>query len=266
MNYPQRQHRRFSSRLSGCLARSLSHFHNDMNRRPWFYVKRFPSTQASTPLRSRRDFFLSNKLAKHASPDDLACSASNESRIRIERIQSRLPRFLRRFVDPLVNAPITHISAFLILHEITALVPLLGLAAVFHYTKWMPPFVGEGKWVADGVQKYGSYLRKKGWLGEEEGRKYRWWGRGEGGTRIVVECVLFWSSRIYLKDQSRLTGPLDWQPRMLSRKRFCHSDYYSVYGPHPGSLELQSYHGRVSLRDYCGEHPSNDICQSVRIL
>ena len=88
-----------------------------------------------------------------------------------------------------MNAPLTHISAFLLLHEITALVPLVGLATTFHYTKWVPPFVGEGKWVADGIEKYGNYLRKKGWLGVEDAKKDKWWGRREGGTRVVVEYV-----------------------------------------------------------------------------
>lgn len=70
------------------------------------------------------------------------------------------------------------------------MVPLFGLAATFHYTQWMPPFISEGKWVSDGVEKFGNYFRKKGWLGEEgKAKRFKWWGRGEGGTRIVVEYV-----------------------------------------------------------------------------
>ncbi|KAF6221080.1 hypothetical protein HO133_002761 [Letharia lupina] len=121
-------------------------------------------------------------------PDDIKPEASQKTRSRIVRITSRLPKFLQGYTTPLINAPLTHISAFLLLHELTAVIPLFGLAATFHYTRWMPPFVGEGKWVSDGVEKFGNYFRKKGWLGEEgKARRYRWWGRGEGGTRIVVE-------------------------------------------------------------------------------
>lgn len=47
---------------------------------------------------------------------------------RVARLESRLPRFLQRFVTPLRNAPFSHITAFIILHEITAIVPLIGLA------------------------------------------------------------------------------------------------------------------------------------------
>ena len=155
-----------------------------MNRSLWRFATRFTTFRSDLRIRGPQSRNFSTK------PDDIASGASQKTRTRIQRIQSRLPRYLHRHVEPLVNAPLTHITAFLVLHEITALVPLVGLAATFHYTKWMPPFVGEGKWVADGVEKYGNYLRKKGWLGEEDGKKSSRWGKGEGGTRIVIEYVL----------------------------------------------------------------------------
>jgi hypothetical protein len=50
------------------------------------------------------------------------------------------------------------------------------------------------------VEKFGNYFRRKGWLGTAEaegnmgedgskslGKRALWWGRGEGGVRIVVE-------------------------------------------------------------------------------
>jgi hypothetical protein len=107
---------------------------------------------------------------------------------RMARIEARLPRFLRRFVQPLRQAPVSHISAFLILHEITAIAPLFGLAAAFHYTNWLPPFISEGKWVSEGVERFGKYMRKKGWIGDENTRGI-WFGRGESATRWVVEIA-----------------------------------------------------------------------------
>ena len=131
---------------------------------------------------ARRRFLASSK------PDKFPSEASEKTQSRLERIHSRLPTFLQRYSKPLVNAPLTHISAFLLLHEVTAVVPLLGLATVFHYTRWMPPYISEGKWVSDGMEKFGKYFRKKGWLGEEGvTRRDRYWGFGEGGVRIVVE-------------------------------------------------------------------------------
>ena len=131
---------------------------------------------------------VSRRRQASTKPDDLKPEISEKARSRVVRITSRLPKSLQRYATPLINAPLTHISAFLLLHELTAVVPLFGLAATFHYTRWMPPFISEGKWVSDGVEKFGSYFRKKGWLGEEgKAKRYKWWGRGEGGTRLVIE-------------------------------------------------------------------------------
>lgn len=121
-------------------------------------------------------------------PDSVEPQTSQKGRSRIERINARLPNFLQRFSRPLINAPLAHISAFLLLHELTAVVPLLGMAAVFHYTQWLPPYISEGKWVSEYTEKFGRYFRRKGWLGEAGvARRDRYWGFGEGGLRIVVE-------------------------------------------------------------------------------
>ena len=123
-------------------------------------------------------------------PDHVNSEAARKTRSRLTRLTSRLPRFLQRYTSPLISAPLTHISAFLLLHELTAIVPLFTLAGIFHYTQWLPPYISEGKWISNGVEKFGNYFRRKGWLGDEEyARRHRWWGRGEGGVRVVVEYV-----------------------------------------------------------------------------
>ena len=123
-----------------------------------------------------------------------------------QRLVARTPLFLRPTLTALHNAPVTHITAFLILHEITAVVPLLGLAGVFHYYNWLPQYFAEGAWVVAGLEKFGRYFKKKGWIdaGEEaeterqgkaglsmseieKTRGLKWWNKGEGGTRLVVE-------------------------------------------------------------------------------
>ena len=124
---------------------------------------------------------------------------------RIQQIFRRTPKFLRPTLSALHSAPLTHVSAFLILHELTAVIPLFSLVGAFHYYQWLPPFFAEGKWVVAGVEKFGNYFRRKGWIeagdtqeaakmaagGEarklEEGRISRWWNGGEAGTRLVVE-------------------------------------------------------------------------------
>lgn len=126
-------------------------------------------------------------------------ASTEASSSRLSRIESRLPRFLQRYTKPLRNAPISHISAFLILHELTAVVPLFGLTAFFHYASWLPPYITEGAWVAQGVERFGKYLRKKGWLGDEEGRGATWWGKGEGGMKIVMESVYACDDNVCVK-------------------------------------------------------------------
>lgn len=53
--------------------------------------------------------------------------------------------------------------------------------------------------MAEGVEKFGRYFRRKGWLGAEvdeyggAARRGKWWGRGEGGVRILVEVATAWA-------------------------------------------------------------------------
>ena len=115
-------------------------------------------------------------------------SSTSPTTTRIDRLESRLPKFLRRLTTPLRNAPVSHVSAFLILHELTAIVPLFGLAAAFHYGNWLPPYISEGKWVSEGTERFGKWMRRRGWI-DAENTKGRWWGRGEKGVRIVVELA-----------------------------------------------------------------------------
>lgn len=127
---------------------------------------------------------------------------------RIARVNRRLPRFLHKYTSALANAPLSHITSFLILHELTAIIPLFGLAAYFHYTHWLPSWFAEGAFVLNGVERFGRYFRKKGWIRsgekeeaqrevmeiqhqEEENKGLRKvdkaWNLSEGGVRLVVE-------------------------------------------------------------------------------
>ncbi|KAK3308763.1 uncharacterized protein B0T15DRAFT_382743, partial [Chaetomium strumarium] len=135
---------------------------------------------------------------------------------RVERILSRLPRPLQRYATRLRGAPLTHVAAFLVLHEITAVVPLLGLFGLFHYAvagahlpvEWL--MRNYGGYVEEGVSRFERYFRRKGWFGfgeDEEGggingerngaegeEVLRHW-RDQGGAddpkyRVVVEIAL----------------------------------------------------------------------------
>ena len=109
-----------------------------------------------------------------------------KSQSRITKITARLPKSLQRYTRPLLNAPVTHIASFLILHELTAIIPLFCLAAVFQYTQWLPPFT-EYRLFREYQEKFGNYLKRKGYLGAHETRKrYKWFGRGDKGLQIGI--------------------------------------------------------------------------------
>lgn len=126
-------------------------------------------------------------------------------RSRFDRLIDRSPKFLRPTLTSLKEAPISNVTAFFILHEITAIVPLLGLASAFHYFHWLPPWLAEGAWVSEGVEKFGRYARKKGWVTDEDEQNLEqvtneghvrlsekrttsgWFNPGEETTRWIVE-------------------------------------------------------------------------------
>lgn len=101
---------------------------------------------------------------------------------RIDRITARLPRRLQKYTTGLRDAPLSHVISFLILHELTAIVPLFGLFGVFHYTNYVPvSYMTEhfGGYVQTGVARFEKYFKRKGWFG---------FGGEDGHTDGVVEA------------------------------------------------------------------------------
>ncbi|PWW72767.1 hypothetical protein C7212DRAFT_223318 [Tuber magnatum] len=70
---------------------------------------------------------------------------------------SSLPKALQKYAAHFRDRPLSHITSFLILHELTAIVPLGGLFLFFHKTRWTPPGVS-GEWVVAGVERFGKYV------------------------------------------------------------------------------------------------------------
>ncbi|KAI6785032.1 mitochondrial seryl-tRNA synthetase [Emericellopsis cladophorae] len=87
---------------------------------------------------------------------------------RIDRVTARLPRPLQKYTTGLRNAPVSHVVSFLILHELTAILPLFALFGVFHYTNWVPvTWMTEhfGGYVQSGIGRFERYFARKGWFG-----------------------------------------------------------------------------------------------------
>ncbi|KAK2782817.1 hypothetical protein FQN53_009583 [Emmonsiellopsis sp. PD_33] len=155
-----------------------------------------PPLPPSTPLRPILHTRIRTRISRprHLStnpPPPPPNPSRTRTRARLESFNARLPRFLKPYTTPLLNAPVTHITSFLILHEITAIVPLFGLAGLFHYAGWIPALGSGDGAVDEGVRRFGRWLRRKGWVGAEaEGEAEREVeegviAAGEGG-RVVV--------------------------------------------------------------------------------
>ncbi|RPB03571.1 hypothetical protein L873DRAFT_1760810 [Choiromyces venosus 120613-1] len=93
-----------------------------------------------------------------------------------------LPKALQKYASHFRDRPLSHITSFLILHEITAIVPLAGLFLFFHNTRWTPPGL-PGEWVVAGVEKFGRYVRRKGW------ERFK----GDEGARLLFEVATAWA-------------------------------------------------------------------------
>lgn len=109
----------------------------------------------------------------------------SSSQARLSKFISRTPQFLQPWIAPILNAPVSHVTSFLVLHELTAIVPLFGLAFLFHTTGWLPGWFAEGEWLVKGTQKLGAYARRKGWVTEAQEKKAE--GLAQAGRAEDVE-------------------------------------------------------------------------------
>ncbi|KAM4066620.1 hypothetical protein HRG_000699 [Hirsutella rhossiliensis] len=147
------------------------------------------------------------RSARHSSSQSPPSQAS-----RIDRITSKLPKRLQKYTTRLRNAPGSHVVAFLILHELTAIAPLVALFAIFHYTTFMPvSYATEhlGENIQSGITRFERYFRRKGWFGfgqdssmaefeqaaESQGKSHtetvmEQWKRGDRKYEILLEVAL----------------------------------------------------------------------------
>ncbi|RVD88033.1 uncharacterized protein DFL_002232 [Arthrobotrys flagrans] len=89
---------------------------------------------------------------------------------RADRIISKLPKYLHPYTRPLLTHPTSHLTSFLILHELTAVIPLFTLFAVFNLTSWNPADLLPVEWIETGYTRFKKYIEKKGLEGWIDGR------------------------------------------------------------------------------------------------
>jgi hypothetical protein len=137
---------------------------------------------------SLRRAFQSQSRRYAATPPSNKPTPSKTSRIQsmLDRWIARSPKFMQRPLVSIRNSPASYIVSFAILHELTAVVPLAGLAAAFHYYQWLPAAFAEGKWAVEGVEKIGRWFRRRGWI---ETTDEQWVEmKTEAGQAVEVEA------------------------------------------------------------------------------
>ncbi|KAL4886276.1 hypothetical protein BJY04DRAFT_100179 [Aspergillus karnatakaensis] len=124
---------------------------------------RTPASLRSFRFSARKYLQTPRRQFSTPNPSSQPTSPPKDAQSRLRRLNDRLPSFLRAYTTPLLGAPATHVTSFLILHEITAVVPLFGLVAAFHYGGWLPDFTSYSGF-EEGTRRFGKWLRKRGWV------------------------------------------------------------------------------------------------------
>lgn len=170
-----------------------------------FFTSRPLKYPQSPPTRIPQRFFSSTHHLTSTPPKTTPISStsfnSSHSRLqsRLQTLQSRLPKFLHPYTAPLLTAPKTYIISFLILHEITAIVPILLLAGGFHYSGWVPTDIIPEEMLEGASEIFERWFGRRGWFGYGESGSARLGNDGQmieeagesntSGKRIVLEVA-----------------------------------------------------------------------------
>ncbi|KAM9900878.1 hypothetical protein OXX69_005741 [Metschnikowia pulcherrima] len=97
-------------------------------------LTRHPATPRGLHLSATRLLFKSSDASPPLSKPVLANTPPPEDKSKYDKhpILKRIPRFLRPYTTQFITAPVSHVTAFVILHEITAIVPLIGIWYTLH--------------------------------------------------------------------------------------------------------------------------------------
>jgi hypothetical protein len=115
-----------------------------------------------------------------------------------------VPKFIQPWTRPLLTAPVSHVVAFLVLHELTAIVPLIGLTGLFHYYNGLPESTVDGDWVQKKIASFSRMFIRNRWTNdaevEELGKTHETeeidiqalMNKG-GSVRLVLEAATAWA-------------------------------------------------------------------------
>jgi hypothetical protein len=88
----------------------------------------------------------------------------------------KVPRKLSRYAALFAGKPVSYLTSFLILHELTAILPVGGIFWYIHTTSWTPPGISQ-EFVKQKMESLQRWSDRKGYG----------WFRGDQGARVLLE-------------------------------------------------------------------------------
>jgi hypothetical protein len=88
----------------------------------------------------------------------------------------KVPPKLSRYAALFAGKPVSYLTSFLILHELTAILPVGGIFWYIHATSWTPPGISQ-EFVKQKMESLQRWSDKKGYG----------WFRGDQGARVLLE-------------------------------------------------------------------------------
>ncbi|KAH3689010.1 hypothetical protein WICPIJ_000009 [Wickerhamomyces pijperi] len=136
--------------------------------RPTTFLLRPRITFPTLPIKSSRSLFHSyTNIKQSPKPQDrtIKPQALNESQLRsptdpkppnptVLKIIQSLPKPLQKYAQKLSTSPVSHITSFLILHELSAIIPFIALWYVFHEFQFLPTSLEIPLWVVTQGEKF----------------------------------------------------------------------------------------------------------------
>lgn len=103
------------------------------------------------------------KSKKEETPETVSANGKVVVDVSDHPIIKRIPKFLHPYTVGFMNAPVSHVTSFIIIHELTAVLPLFGLWGIFYYMDFTPT-AGIPEWLlSKGTHFIDVLAERNGW-------------------------------------------------------------------------------------------------------
>lgn len=99
-----------------------------------------------------------------------------------QRAFNLIPKFMRNYTSRIAQAPLSHVTSFLIVHELSAIVPLFGVWAGLYYLDYVPLGIPDFV-VQNGAQFIRNFAERQGWT---------FIANAETGSKLILQGAVAW--------------------------------------------------------------------------